>query len=58
MTEIHYTDSEPFPEEMIVEKSLRPSRFDEFIGQEELIKNLKLSSPLKTFLKAVYKVCG
>ena len=42
MTEIHYTDSEPFPEEIIVEKSLRPSRFDEFIGQEELIKNLKL----------------
>ena len=42
MTEIHYTDPEQFPEEIIVEKSLRPSKFDEFIGQEELIDNLRL----------------
>ena len=42
MTEIHYTDPEQFPEEIIVEKSLRPSQFDEFIGQKELINNLRL----------------
>ena len=42
MTEINYTDPEPFSDEIVVEKSLRPSQFDEFIGQKELIKNLKL----------------
>ena len=42
MTEIHYTDPEQFPEEIVVEKSLRPSQFDEFIGQKELIDNLRL----------------
>ena len=42
ITEIHYTDPEQFPEEIIVEKSLRPSQFDDFIGQKELIDNLKL----------------
>jgi len=42
MTEIHYTDPEQFPDEIIVENSLRPSKFDEFIGQKDLIDNLKL----------------
>ena len=42
MTEIHITDPTPFDEDIIVEKSLRPSRFEEFIGQTELIENLKL----------------
>ena len=42
MTEINYTDPEPFSDEIVVEKSLRPSQFDEFIGQKELIQNLKL----------------
>ena len=42
MTEIHITDPTPFDEDIIVEKSLRPSRFEEFIGQNELIENLKL----------------
>ncbi len=42
MTEINYIDPEPFSDEIVVEKSLRPSQFDEFIGQKELIDNLKL----------------
>jgi Holliday junction DNA helicase RuvB len=42
MKEIHITDSTPFDEDVAVEKSLRPSQFDEFIGQKELVDNLKL----------------
>ena len=43
MTEIHITDPSPFEEDIIVEKSLRPIKFQEFIGQKELVENLKLS---------------
>ena len=42
MTEIHITEPTPFEEDIIVEKSLRPIKFDEFIGQKELVENLKL----------------
>ena len=42
MTEIHITDPTPFDDDIAVEKSLRPSQFDEFIGQKELVDNLKL----------------
>ena len=42
MTEIHITDPTPFEEDIIVEKSLLPIKFDEFIGQNELVENLKL----------------
>ena len=42
MTEIHITDSTPFEEDIIIEKSLRPIKFDEFIGQKDLVDNLKL----------------
>jgi len=42
MTEIHITDSAPFEDDVAIEKSLRPSQFDEFIGQKELVDNLKL----------------
>ena len=42
MTEIHITDPTPFEEDIVVEKSLRPSKFDEFIGQKSLVDNLKL----------------
>ena len=42
MTEIHITDPTPFDDDSVVEKSLRPSQFDEFIGQKELVDNLKL----------------
>jgi Holliday junction DNA helicase RuvB len=42
MTEIHITDPVPFEDDIAVEKSLRPSQFDEFIGQKELVDNLKL----------------
>lgn len=42
MTEIHITDPTPLEEDIIVEKSLRPNKFDEFIGQREVVDNLKL----------------
>ena len=42
MTEIHITDPSQFEEDIIVEKSLRPMKFEEFIGQSELVDNLKL----------------
>ena len=42
MTDIFITDPSPFEEDIIVEKSLRPLKFDEFIGQKELVDNLKL----------------
>ena len=42
MTDIFITDPNPFEEDIIVEKSLRPLKFDEFIGQKELVDNLKL----------------
>ena len=42
MTEIHITDPKPFDEDVIIEKSLRPEKFEEFIGQGKLVENLKL----------------
>ena len=42
MTEIHITDPTPIYDDIIIEKTLRPSQFDEFIGQKELVDNLKL----------------
>lgn len=42
MTDIYITDPAPFDDDIAVEKSLRPSQFDEFIGQKELVDNLKL----------------
>ena len=42
MTDIFITDPSPFEEDINVEKSLRPVKFDEFIGQKELVENLKL----------------
>ncbi len=41
MTEIHITDPTPFEEDIIIEKSLRPSKFDEFIGQ--ILKDVMIS---------------
>ena len=49
MTNIHIVDPEPLTNEILVEKSLRPSFFDEFIGQKKLVENLKL------FIKAANK---
>tara|TARA_B100000886_G_C20421698_1_gene491907 strand:+ start:1152 stop:2171 length:1020 start_codon:yes stop_codon:yes gene_type:complete len=49
MTNIHIVDPEPLSNETLVEKSLRPSFFDEFIGQKRLVDNLKL------FIKAANK---
>ena len=42
MTEIQITDPNPIDEDIVVEKSLRPSQFDDFIGQKNLVENLKL----------------
>tara|TARA_S200000501_G_scaffold25072_2_gene21753 strand:+ start:50928 stop:51947 length:1020 start_codon:yes stop_codon:yes gene_type:complete len=42
MTEIHIADPKPLDEDLIIERSLRPSQFDEFIGQKELVENLQL----------------
>ena len=42
MTDIFITDPNPFEEDISIEKSLRPVKFDEFIGQKELVENLKL----------------
>ena len=49
MTNIHIVDPEPLSNEILLEKSLRPSFFDEFIGQKRLVENLKL------FIKAANK---
>jgi len=42
MTEIHIADPTPFEEDIVAEKSLRPSQFDDFIGQKKLVENLRL----------------
>ncbi|MFL2983147.1 MAG: Holliday junction branch migration DNA helicase RuvB [Candidatus Neomarinimicrobiota bacterium] len=42
MTEIHITDPTPLDEDIVIEKSLRPSKFDDFVGQRKLVDNLKL----------------
>ena len=42
MTEIHITNPIPIKEDLVIEKSLRPSLFDDFIGQKDIVSNLKL----------------
>jgi len=42
MTEIHITDPNPLEDDLKIEKYLRPSQFDDFIGQKDLVDNLKL----------------
>ena len=42
MTDIQITDPAPFDDDITLDKSLRPSKFDEFIGQEKLVDNIKL----------------
>jgi len=42
MTDINITDPQPKDEDIAVEKSLRPSHFDDFVGQKEVVDNLKL----------------
>ena len=36
------TSPDKFEEDVILEQSLRPSRFDEFVGQRETVENLKV----------------
>ena len=42
MTEIHITDPTPSKDEIKIERSLRPSFFDDFVGQSDVVENLKL----------------
>ena len=42
MTEIHITDPQPFEDDLVIEKSLRPNQMDEFIGQKDVVDSLKL----------------
>mgnify|MGYP000952877843 CR=1 FL=1 len=42
MSEFSITDPAPLEEDTVVEKSLRPSHFDEFIGQKDNVDSLKL----------------
>ena len=42
MTEIHINDPQPFDDDLVVEKSLRPNQMDEFIGQKDVVNSLKL----------------
>ena len=42
MTEIHITDPNPSKDEINIERSLRPSFFDDFVGQSDVVENLKL----------------
>ena len=42
MTEIHINDPQPFDDDIVIEKSLRPNTIDEFIGQRDIVDSLKL----------------
>lgn len=42
MAELHITNPTPLEEDIIVEKTLRPGKFADFVGQKEVTDNLKL----------------
>ena len=42
MTEIHITDPTIIEDDITIEKTLRPSHFDDFVGQNDVVDNLKL----------------
>jgi len=42
MTDIFITDPTPLEEDIASERSLRPTSLDDFIGQKEMVSNLKL----------------
>ena len=42
MIESRLTAPQPIEEEIVAEKSLRPSRLEDFIGQEEVVANLRV----------------
>ncbi len=42
MAEIHITDSNQHQDDIVVDKTLRPSLLADFIGQDSLVENLKL----------------
>ena len=42
MTDTYITDPTRIEDDVAVESTLRPSKFEDFIGQEELVSSLKL----------------
>jgi len=42
MTEIHITDPSIIEDDITIERTLRPSHFDDFVGQNDVVDNLKL----------------
>lgn len=42
MTDTHITVSTPIEDDLVIEKTLRPEKFEDFIGQKEVVDSLKL----------------
>ena len=42
MTDTHITDPSIIEDDITIEKTLRPSHFDDFVGQNDAVDNLKL----------------
>ena len=42
MTDTHITDPSIIEDDITIEKTLRPSHFDDFVGQNDVVDNLKL----------------
>ena len=51
MTELHITDPNPFEDDLFNEKSLRPFKLEDFIGQNELVDSLSLYIKAATMLR-------
>ena len=50
MTELHIKYTNPFEDDLFNEKSLRPFKLEDFIGQNELVDSLSL------YIKAAKKI--
>ena len=42
MTDPHITTPAPHEEDLVADQTLRPTNFDEFVGQSDVVENLKL----------------
>ena len=42
MTDSHITTPAPQEEDLVADQTLRPTNFDEFVGQSDVVENLKL----------------
>ena len=47
MTDKHITAPAPQEEDLVADQTLRPTTFDEFVGQSDVAENLKLDVNLK-----------